>query len=145
MIVSLGQEELKDILEKKDFQRRIDELARKYAGKKIIVYGAGMMFSLIQENYDTSKLNIIGVADKKLTTMDDKFKGFQAMSPYDIPDFNPDAVLIAIYVTSPIIRFLKEDVLLPSDKIIVEPFIKKSFKEKLEEFLNNFNSFLNEG
>jgi hypothetical protein len=80
------------------------------------VYGAGMMFSLIQENYDTSKLNIIELQIRNLTLVD-KLRAFSYVT-IDILISILMPVLIAIYVTSPIIRFLKEDVLLPSDKLL---------------------------
>ena len=54
-----------NFLKKQNFQKRIDKLSKKYAGKKIIIYGGGKAFELMCQNYDFSKLNIIGIADIK--------------------------------------------------------------------------------
>ena len=52
-------------------QKQINKLARKYKNKKIVIYGAGEYFRILKENYDLSKLNIVGIADKKFETNKD--------------------------------------------------------------------------
>ena len=46
-------------------QKQIDKLAKKFKNKKVVIYGAGIYFQIIKNNFDISKLNIIGIADKK--------------------------------------------------------------------------------
>ena len=66
-------------MKKIDFQQRINELAKKYNNKKIVIYGGGVLFSTAMQYYDFSKLNIIGIADKKFKNKDETLEGYQAI------------------------------------------------------------------
>ncbi|MDD3236679.1 MAG: glycosyltransferase family 2 protein [Candidatus Gastranaerophilales bacterium] len=46
-------------------QKYIDKLAKKYKGKKLLIYGAGLVFQCLVERYDLSNLDIVAVCDKK--------------------------------------------------------------------------------
>ena len=46
-------------------EKQIEKISKKYKNKKIILYGMGEYFDEIQENFDLSKLNIVGVCDLK--------------------------------------------------------------------------------
>ncbi|OGH95893.1 MAG: hypothetical protein A2039_03200 [Candidatus Melainabacteria bacterium GWA2_34_9] len=89
------KEELIEFLKKKNFQKRIDKLAKKYANKKVMIYGAGMGFLAVKENYDLSKLNIIGIADKKFDN-DGEFMGYKTYTPDSFMSQKPDIVLIGM-------------------------------------------------
>lgn len=39
--------EIKELLKKKNVQKRIDYFSKKYKDKKIIIYGAGMLASIL--------------------------------------------------------------------------------------------------
>ncbi len=79
-----------------DEQKYIDKLAKKYKGKKILIYGAGTIAEHIFDNYDLSKLNIIAVSDKKYSSTS-KYKDYIAIPPEDITDLNPDVILFTLY------------------------------------------------
>jgi len=64
-------DELKQLLKKSNMQKRIDKFAEKYKDKKVIIYGGGLLFSIINQNYDLSKLNITAVADKRFGNKND--------------------------------------------------------------------------
>ncbi|MCK7527866.1 MAG: hypothetical protein MZV64_64785 [Ignavibacteriales bacterium] len=57
---------LKNWLSKKNFQKRIDNLSKKYKDKNIVIYGAGILASVALENYNFSNLSILGFADQKV-------------------------------------------------------------------------------
>ena len=48
-----------------NFQKRIDDLAKKYKNNRIILYAAGILMDVIAENFDLSALNIIAISDIK--------------------------------------------------------------------------------
>ena len=53
-----------EFFRKENAQKQIDKLARKYKNRKIVLYGAGIYARCLIENYDISKLPIIGVSDR---------------------------------------------------------------------------------
>ena len=103
------KEELIKFLQKKNFQKRIDKLAKKYADKKVMIYGAGMGFIAVKENYDLSKLNIIGVADKKFDN-DGEFMGYKTYESDSFMSQKPDIVLIGIIDPDIAENFFEEEI-----------------------------------
>lgn len=90
--------DFKDYLAKNKAQKRIDKLAQKYTGKKVVLYGAGYFANDLLENYDLSKLNIVGVADLKFQNNDKgDFFGYRKIGAYDLPDNDFDVILITTY------------------------------------------------
>jgi len=79
-------------LKKHNFQNHINLLAHKYKNKKIFLYGAGMFFDAISENFDLSGLKIIGIADKKFIGSE-KNKGYECFSAKNFLEHKPDMVL----------------------------------------------------
>ena len=128
---------LKSWVEKKNLQRRIDQLAKKYKDKKVLIYGAGILSSIIFDNYNLSGLNIVAVTDQKFFGSDESFKEHKGISPYDISELKSEVILIATYNTGNIKDFLKEEILPEMGKVPVEPLVNKNLKEKIAEFLED--------
>ncbi|OGI21008.1 MAG: hypothetical protein A2287_06205 [Candidatus Melainabacteria bacterium RIFOXYA12_FULL_32_12] len=128
---------LKEWISGKNQQKRIDQLAKKYKGKKAVIYGAGILSSVIFDNYNLSDLNIVGVADQKFFGSDEEFKGCKAVAPYDMAEINPEVIIIATYNTGNVKDFIKEEILPDVGKIPIEPFVTKSLREKISEFLED--------
>jgi len=126
-------DELKQILEKKNFQKRIDDLAKKYTGKKILGYGTGVLAEVILNNYDISKLDIIGFADSKYLYDQEDFKNYKTYSPDQIKDANPDLIILFVYNDIDIKEFFKDNY--PEIKIPLVPVISRSFLEKIRMLL----------
>ena len=79
-------------------QRQINKLARKYKNKKIVIYGAGEYFQILKNNFDLSKLNIVGIADKKFeTSKDSNPTPYLALAPEELKTFDYDVILVALY------------------------------------------------
>lgn len=134
-VVNKDYDHLKSILTNKSFQKRIDLLAKKYEGKKIVIYGAGLLFSVIEENYDLSKLNVIALADQKF--YDDEnfdYKGFKGINSYELDKIDFDVILLSTYLSFDAIKTIKNDIL-PGRNCTIEPFLKKNLFERLEEKL----------
>ncbi len=127
------KKQIRKIIDRGDFQKRIDSLSRKYKGKNVVLYGAGYIFEYITENYDLSGLNIVAVAD---INQAEEFKGYKAIKPNDIPKYNVDVILISSFWESLMKHFLKISAL--KDKCRdykVELLINKTLWEKFEDYL----------
>lgn len=125
---------IKEWLKSKNLQKKINNLSRKYKGKKILIYGADLMSEAIFDNYNLSELNIIGVADNKFYNTDSEFKGYKTIPLYFVEEFQFDAIFIFLYNSSRIKKFIKED-LLPEhyDFIQIEKVIPKDFLTQIIE------------
>ena len=119
------KDEIVNFLKKKNFQKRINTLSKKYADKKIIIYGAGMTFEAIKENFDLSNLNIIGIADMKF----DEGQEFMGYKTYQYNTFlkeKQDLVLIGMIESDIAEEFFKEELYPEFGKFNHEPLIKFS-------------------
>ena len=102
----------KEYLEKKKAQTVIDETAEKYKDKKIILYGADLFTGDLFRNYDLSKLNILGVADKTFQDhLDGDYYGYKKFGPYDLLETDFDLLLITAYDDTEIKEYFKKDLL----------------------------------
>ena len=108
-------------------QRQINRLARKFKGKKIVIYGAGEYFKILYDNYDLSKLNIIGIADKKFeVSKDNNFTRYKALEPIELKEFEFDVILVALYDDTFMLDRLKYDMLINTinENSVVAPIIE---------------------
>ena len=93
-------------------QKQINKLAKKYKNKKIVIYGAGEYFRILKENYDLSKLNIVGIADKKFEIN----KGanifeYTPLAPDELKGFDLDTILVALYDDVEVCEYLEMQIL----------------------------------
>lgn len=102
--------------EKRHFQNKIDKLAKKLNGKKILLYGNGMISQILQEDYDLSKLNIVAVTDRKYLGCDgNKKENYTTIEPNKLDTIDFDVILIA----------------LKQSKQIKQSFLDKGFTKKI--------------
>lgn len=78
------------------FQNKLDNIAKKYKNKKVILYGTGKVCDLILRNFDISKINIVAVSDRKYTDETQIYEGFKTIPPEKIAENKPDIVLITL-------------------------------------------------
>lgn len=87
---------------KNHLDKRINYLSKKLKNKKVLFYGAGAFFSLINEFYDLSPIQAIGVVDKKaeVYNAETNICGYKLYSPSEIKNLNPDYIVVTtrIYV-----------------------------------------------
>ena len=57
--------EMKKYLKIIKFEKCLDLLVTKLYGKRVLIYGAGLLFETAFKNYNFKGLNIIGISDKK--------------------------------------------------------------------------------
>lgn len=91
-------EDFKEYLKKIKFEDYLKKLKRKLKNKTVIIYGSGALFQYIQQNYDLSSINIIGISDMKFTPENEgeDFLGYKIVPRDKIIDYKPDYVLISI-------------------------------------------------
>lgn len=125
--------EMLQFLQKNNFENRLKHLKKKLKGKTVVIYGAGLLFSAIKENYDLSGLNIIAISDQKFKDTDQTdFLGYKVCAPADIAQIKPDYVLVSVIRTLDLIEYLRY-VLLENEPIKIQPFVKKNFWETMKE------------
>lgn len=83
-------------------QDKIDKIAEEHKGKKILVYGAGFFSEKVFKEYDLSKLNIVGISDKKFENSKEKcsFTTLPTFSPDKIKNLDFDCSLILLKNTN---------------------------------------------
>jgi FlaA1/EpsC-like NDP-sugar epimerase len=128
------ESEFIEYLEKIKFTRHLDKISKKLKSKKVVLYGSGLFFQVINTYYDLSKLNIVAIADRKYSQheKDEKFMGYKVCGPDEIKDLSPDYVLVATRFFINLIEDL-ESTTLKKTKIKVRPLIKKPFRELWQE------------
>lgn len=127
-------DDLKQFLSDNMMSYQLDELKEKLQDKKVIIYGAGLLFQTIVENYDLADLNIIGICDKKFSLDDEKkdFLGYNIIPFLKLPEYQAEYIIVAIRNYYPVITELKHII----KDINIIPFvnfdfdINKNFKSK---------------
>lgn len=127
-------------LESINFEKRLAKLSKKLKGKKVIIYGSGILFDVMLKNYDFSKLNIIGISDLKITKQQEGslMKGFKAIPLDSIKNYNPDFILIATQSYKAIQKDFQKN-LFNSTSIQVLPLAKLPISFEIQEWLNKFH------
>ena len=117
-----------------NFAQNVNKLIKKYKGKKVVIYGAGVLFQLINKYYDLSGLNIVAISDMKFESheKDEEFLGYKVCSPNEIADIKPDYVFVATrnYID------IAEDLYcytLKGTGIKIRPLVKKNFFDTVKE------------
>ena len=127
-----------NILYKNKFDKTYPKLVRKMKNKKVVLYGAGIFLETIMKYFDLSKLNIIGIADKKYSIVNNEetFFGYKTYNPAEIKDLKPDYVLMSTKFYVGIFEYLHFN-LLQGMNIKVKPLMQKSFLTLLKEVIES--------
>lgn len=130
-----SKEEIQGFLKKKQFQKRIDQLSKKYTGKKVAFYGAGIVFDVIVDEYDLSSLTIEGVADIRFD-QEENYKGYKAMTPESMAESKPDVVLITMYEPEKAQDYFEEELFPTYGEFQTEALIKFSVVDFIKDLLH---------
>ena len=127
-----------NFLYKNKFDKTFPKLVKKMKNKKVILYGAGIFLEVINKYFDLSQLNIIGIADKKysLINNEERFLGYKTFNPTEIIGLNPDYVLMSTKFYVGLFEYLHFD-LLQNSKIKIKPLMKKGFFTLLKEIIES--------
>lgn len=115
-------------LEKNKFGKQLKKLSKKLKGKRVVLYGAGLFFEVLNSAYDLSVLNVVAISDKKFDNVQqgEIFLGYNAIPPAQIEGTSPDIVLVTTEKFINIIDYLTFD-LLDKTNIKVKPILKLPF------------------
>lgn len=123
-----------EYLKKINFQKHLNMLENILKDKKIVLYGAGMFFRTLADNYDLSKLNIIAISDRKFINHkeNETFCGYKVCAPSEVKTLNADMLLISMLHYVQVIWYL-EFIVLKNCKTQIKPLINKPFMEVWKE------------
>ncbi len=129
---------LKEHLEHIKFENYLKRLNKKLKNKTIIIYGSGSLFQHINENYDLSNLNIIGVSDLKFSAEQEgqEFLGYKIIPKNKMKDYNPDVVLVATLKYMGIIEDFEINIF-DKTKTRVYPLAKVPMWDLIKEIWSN--------
>lgn len=119
-------------LKKYDAQKKFDKLAKKYKNKRVVIYGAGQFAKIAFENFDLSKLNIVGIADKKFEQEGEhSFFNLNCVKPNDLREMDYDVILIANFDYKMFSSILDENILYETknDAVEIRPLINLEFMD----------------
>lgn len=86
-------------LKEHNFSLRLEQWAKQYKNKKVILYGCGLLFDKIVELYDIkNKLNIVAVCDVKYEkNKPDTYLGFKTIKPSDLSKTDYDVLIFTVF------------------------------------------------
>lgn len=121
--------DIKKYLKLNNAQKQLDNFAKKYKNKKIVIYGAGNYFQLIEENYDLSQINIVGITDLKFAS--DKNLNttkYLPLAPNELKDYDYDIIAMALINDLDIMSIVDEKILKgsPNENKPILPLISPS-------------------
>lgn len=109
-------------------QKQIENLAKKYKNKKIVIYGAGIMTKTLFENFDFSKLNIIAICDNKYkVNSEERFFAYKTINPKELTTLDYDVIFVNLRKNNTFINKIKYRLIINSKnenkqvKALIEP------------------------
>ena len=118
---------------KENYQRQLNNLSKKYKNKKVVLYGAGIFFKNMKQNYDLSQLNIIAVSDKKFEGIEnlvfDAETGYNVIAPEKIYTLKPDIVIIMTQETIQIKKYFKNELFKKTGKSFKYITFRDTYKD----------------
>ncbi len=136
-----SEDVFKTTLENNNFQKQLTRLEKKYKDKRILIYGTGIFFKAIQNNYDLSNLNIIGISDIKFKNDEieyDEEYSYNKISPENIYKLNPDIILIGTINPFDTERYLNQEIFKDRrNRKKYSYLFQENIKTKINDFFNN--------
>lgn len=128
----------KDYLKKKKTQEIIDKYAKKFEGKKIVLFGIDLFTGDLFRNYDLSKLNIIGISDINFKENDtDKYYDIPKILPLDLLEAEFDLLLITTYDDVEAKSYLKKNLFQGEEmNFKIKTLIKMNIVEYVKALMN---------
>lgn len=125
--------DLEKYLKKNKFDKYFNRLTKKIKNKRIVIYGAGSLFQLIQKKYDLTEWNIIGISDTKYKPEDEGKEdlGYKIIPKKKIEDYEFDVLIISLQEYIGVLCGFSES--LQNKKIIVLPLVRQPFISVLKK------------
>ncbi len=97
------------IIEAEVYKKQFSEVIQKFKNKKIILYGAGEFFNVIDNSYDLRRyFDIAGISDKKFENGKmNEYNGYKVILPSELRDYSADAILLTLVEPNKVLNALK--------------------------------------
>lgn len=119
-----------------NFDKHYEKLCHKLKNKKVLMYGAGIMFDYFYQNYDMGKLNIVGISDKKFALDKlDKYNNYKLFAPNELIEQDIDTIIISTVYPVSVRNFLKYQIYKNKRMPKIYFLLNKPFKLYLEEII----------
>jgi len=126
---------LEKYLKQVNFDKQYKKLIKKYRNREIVIYGAGQLFQLINNNYDLSKLNIVGICDRNFENNGEEYYcGYKKLLIEDLVTHNTDLILTATFEYLGLIDHLRDHVF-KRKKVEYRPMVYMPFWMFIKECL----------
>jgi len=100
-----------DYFKNKNLASELNKLNLDCNNKKIVIYGAGIVFDSLTENNVLSSLNIIAVADRKFPKgVQTQYKSYIGINGEDIKNYEPDIIIVSMIKDKEVIASINEDI-----------------------------------
>lgn len=123
-----------EYLKEHNFKKYFNKLVKRLNNKRIIIYGAGEFFCFIKEHYNLSRLNIIGITDKKFKPEQEGeyFFDYPVIPIESATKYSPDCILVSVLKFYSLIFQIQNDKKNPLNSYnCFVPVVDLSFSEKL--------------
>lgn len=121
---------------RKNFKYRLKFLKNKLKDKKIVIYGAGILFEEINKYFNLQGLNIIAIADRRFNNEEiEEFKGYKTISPSNIINLKPDCVIVSTLKYYDVVKSINKDCF-DEKNIKIIPFLDISLIDKIKFIWN---------
>ena len=123
--------DFKEYFETYNAQEKINQLAKTYKNRKIVLYGAGQYAQILFQNYDLSKLNIVAICDKKFEDESKRdFYNLICIPPQELGSLDCDLILISNFDYQKFSNIV-DDILYETqnEAIEIRPLIKLNFAD----------------
>ncbi len=133
-----------DYLKSIDFDRKLEILRDKYADKKVVLFGVGLLLDAILDNYNIrDNLNIIGISDSRIQEESTKeYKGFNLYKPIALRALNFSVILDTSILFEKTSKFLRSNCYVKKS-VKIEKLIQIPFAEHFKNFVDKQKSVFN--
>lgn len=133
-----------DYLKSINFDKKLEILKEKYADKKIILFGIGVLLDAILDNYPIKEsLNVIGISDSRIKEETTKeYKGFNLYKPTALRALNFNVILDTNIMFENTKKYLRKNYLIKKS-VKIEDFIQVPFSEKIKNFTDKQTAIYN--
>ena len=127
---------LEEHLKECGFEKYFKKLVKKLKGKTVVVYGTGMLFELVNDNYDLSQINIVGVSDiKYLSSQEGKLDfGYKIIPLSILEKCDADVILLGVQNYDSIKEEFEEDYFVDKPTKII-PLVKIPLFKRIKDFI----------
>lgn len=135
----MNKNELLEYLNNAKCEQQLKSKIKEFKNKKIVFYGMGSFFHILNEKFDLSAFNIVGVCDKKFNDKyaTDKYLGYKIIKYKDLSEIDCDCILVSTLRYGSLIKDLSKNFKHMKFKPLIQTPIKEIFIENFKKYIPN--------